>query len=227
MTRRRQCKLMCIVAHPDDEAQCAGAILRETRQGEWAVVVWMTNGSKGWSLPEKPEHEKVIAVRREEAKAALHILGAEGYWLDYEDSELSYNTDTILRVASVIRQYRPKIVVTHAQDTWHPDHQATSRIVTEAVRMAANQNAVLELPPHRTKSLYYFVANRQVQPDFFLDVSDLMDDKLAARTIHESQFPKAAQERYRAMATIWGSEAGVKYAEAYLEPQKRTVLRLP
>lgn len=227
MTKRRQCKLMCIVAHPDDEGQCAGAIMRETRQDEWAVVVWMTNGAKGWSLPEKADHEKVIAVRREEAKAALQILGAEGYWLDYEDSELAYNADVVLRVASVIRQYRPKIVITHAQDTWHPDHQATSRIVTEAVRLSGSRLTMPEQPPHHVKSLYYFVGNRQTQPDFFLDVSDLMDDKLAARTIHESQFPKVAEERYRAMATIWGAEAGVKYAEAYLEPRKRTVLRLP
>lgn len=227
MTKRRQCKLMCIVAHPDDEGQCAGAIMRETRQGEWAVVVWMTNGDKGWSLPDTPDHDTVIAVRREEAKAALHILGAEGYWLDYEDSELAYNPDTVLRVASIIRQYRPKIVVTHGQDTWHTDHQATSRIVTEAVRMAENRLVLAELQPHSVKSLYHFVANRKVEPDFFLDVSDIMDDKIAARAIHESQFPKVAQERYRAMATIWGAEAGVKYAEAYLEPKKRTLLRLP
>jgi len=218
---------MCIVAHPDDEAQCAGAILRETRQGEWAVVVWMTNGSKGWSLPDTPDHEKVIAVRREEAKAALHILGAEGYWLDYEDSELTYNYDTILRVATIIRQYRPKIVITHGVDTWHPDHQTTSRIVTEAVRLAGNELTLPTVPHHHVKSLYYFVANRQVQPDFFLDVTDLMEDKIAVRIIHESQFPKVAEERYRAMAAIWGAEAGVKYAEAYLETRKRTLLRLP
>ncbi len=60
--------------------------------------------------------DKVIAVRHEEAKATLQILGAEAYWLDYEDYELSCNADVVLRVARVIRQYRPGIVVTHAQE---------------------------------------------------------------------------------------------------------------
>ena len=59
MPGKRRCRLMCIVAHPDDEAQCAGAILRETPQGEWAVVVWMTNGSKGWSLREESSHTPI------------------------------------------------------------------------------------------------------------------------------------------------------------------------
>lgn len=227
MSEQYGCKIMCIVAHQDDEAQAAGAVLRETRQGNKVVVVWMTNGAKGWTLPGEITREEVIAVRRKEAEAALELLGAEGCFLDYEDGELAYEPETIKRVAKVIREYRPEIIVTHGTDTWHNDHNATSRIVTSAVSMASSRMTDLGSPRHITKSLYYFVVSRDAKPDFFLDISDMLEEKVAVRTIHKSQFPDSAEERYRAMAVVWGLEAWVKYAEAYQEPRKRVVQALP
>lgn len=218
---------MCVVAHEDDEAQAAGAILRETRLGNKAVVVWMTNGAKGWTLPGEITREEVIAVRRKEAEDALGLLDAEGIFLDYEDGELECDRETVRRVAKVIREHRPEIVVTHGTDTWHSDHNATSRIVTEAVRMASARMVDLGIPKHVVRALYYFAVSRDSRPDFFLDISDLLEEKIAVRTIHKSQFPDSAEERYRAMAVVWGKEAWVKYAEAYQEPQKRVVDRLP
>lgn len=225
--KKYECKIMAIVAHQDDEAQCAGAIMRETRSGERCVVTWMTNGCLGWALPTEVTREEIIEVRRKEARLALDILGAEGRWLDYNDSELELNQDSILKTASVIRECKPEIVITHAQDTWHPDHITTSRIATEAVRRAGNPYTLEGIPAHDVRAIYYFAVNPASKPDLFLDISDLLEEKIAVRTIHKSQFPDEAEERYRAMAVIWGRQAGVKYAEAYFEAQKQPVARLP
>lgn len=220
------CRIMAIVAHQDDEAQAAGAILRETMQGDRAVVVWMTNGCRGWCLAKEVTQDQVVEIRRKEAEAALEILGAEGCRLDYNDSELEYNQKSILLVAECIRRYRPEIVVTHAQDTYHHDHVTTSRIVTEAVRRAGSRLTMEEIPSHHVKSLYYFAVNPATKPDLFLDITDLLEQKIAVRVAHKTQFPDEAEERFRAMAVIWGRQAGVRYAEAYLAAQKRAIERL-
>lgn len=164
-------KLMCILAHPDDESLGSGGILaRYAAEGVETYLVTATRGERGWFGPEEeyPGPEELGRIREAELGAAARRLGLrEVTFLNYRDGELDQAdpAEVIGQLVTHIRRVRPEVIVTF--DPYgaygHPDHIAICQFTTAAVIAAANGNGTAgsSEPPHQVSKLYYMVESRE------------------------------------------------------------------
>ncbi|MEX2247900.1 MAG: PIG-L deacetylase family protein [Dehalococcoidia bacterium] len=166
-------KLLCILAHPDDESLGLGGILvKYAEEGVETYLVTATRGERGWFGPpeENPGPEALGQIREQELRAAAGVLGLRDVTvLDYHDGELHLADQAVLMRTLVghIRRVRPDVVVAfdHNGVYGHPDHIAATRATAAAVVAAADAN--FDGPaggaPHTVSKLYYFAWTREVQ----------------------------------------------------------------
>jgi LmbE family N-acetylglucosaminyl deacetylase len=165
-------KLMCILAHPDDESLGTGGILaRYAAEGVETYLITATRGERGWMGDEQddPGLEALGRLRTGELQAAAQVLGLrEVHFLDYIDGDLDRAdpSEAIGKIVSQLRRVRPQIVVTF--DPFgaygHPDHIAISQFTQAAIVAAADPayghtNGAM---PHRVAKLYYMADSEEL-----------------------------------------------------------------
>ncbi len=136
-------RTLMIVAHPDDETIGAGARLPVLREN--LLLVYVTDGAphnmrdaraNGFST-----RAQYAAHRRSELRQALAVVGIEMdqvMELGIADQQASQNlTSLVLDVAFLMLSYQPQIILTHAYEGGHPDHDATAFAVHIARHMLA------------------------------------------------------------------------------------------
>jgi LmbE family N-acetylglucosaminyl deacetylase len=155
MKELEQLRLMCVVAHPDDESLgMGGALAKYSAEGVETYVVTATKGERGRSGRKEPfTPDAVGRLRAAELGAAADELGVrEVSFLGYCDGELDQAnpSEAIGRIADQFRRVKPHVVLTFAPDGayGHPDHVAISQFTTAAVVCAAERG-------HRVSKLYY------------------------------------------------------------------------
>jgi LmbE family N-acetylglucosaminyl deacetylase len=224
-------KIAAIFAHPDDpDFSCAGTVAKWTDEGHEVVYVLLTNGDKGSRGPEM-SHERLIALREEEQRAAAAILGVkEVIFLRHPDGMLVADLNLRRDVVRVIRQLQPTTVVCGDPTVYyyapsyinHPDHRAAAEVVLAALYPAAgNRDFFPELlaeglEPHKIKELYM---SGSPQSDTFIDITPYMDRKIAALRAHASQMGDWDPDGpIREWAARDGQRANppVQYAEDFL-----------
>ena len=168
--------LLCVHAHPDDEAiGTGGALARYAAEGVRTAVVTCTGGERGeiWNMDVESTRPVLAAVRRAELEASLQILGAgPPRLLGYVDSGMvgtEGNDDpasfwradldeAVGRLVGHIREFRPDVVVGY--DAFggygHPDHIQSHRVALLAVE-ASDVAALYPQTgsPWRVRKLYY------------------------------------------------------------------------
>ena len=159
-------KLLCILAHPDDESLGNGGIFAKyaADEGIETHLVTATRGERGW-FGEKSEHpglEELGKIRESELYEAATVLGIQSVnFLDYIDGDLdaAHPVEVIAKIVGHLRRIRPEVVVTFGQygAYGHPDHIAISQFTTAAIVEAANPNSLYyrDLAPHSVSKLYY------------------------------------------------------------------------
>jgi LmbE family N-acetylglucosaminyl deacetylase len=219
---------VAIGAHPDDvEFGCGATLAKWASAGCTVHHIVLTDGSKGtWDAD---ADTAALARRREEeqAEAARRLCGERAgaiAFLRYVDGELAATTESIGRVARLIRELQPDVVLGH--DPWkryrlHPDHRNAGIVTCDAIIAARDPHFFREhqLPPHRPRHLLLWEAD---VPNHVEDVSAWVDRKLDALAAHETQFEStmkavdsaqlaAFEERIRGrlreLATPYGREA--------------------
>lgn len=179
MNTQKPLKLLCVLAHPDDESLATGGILAKyAAAGVQTYLIMATRGERGWFGPasENPGPEALGALREAELRAAARTLGLrEIVFLDYIDGELDQadHTTAIAKIATEVRRIKPDVVVTFDANGMygHPDHIAISQLTTSAVLAAADptyhnvysgsrpkDHDSIEYgidAPHRVAKLYY------------------------------------------------------------------------
>ncbi len=159
-------RLMCVLAHPDDESLGTGGTLAKyAAEGVSTYVVTATRGERGRFHDEAVSPGPAIVGKAREAEllAAASELGVrEVRFLDYPDGALDQvdATRAIETIAGHIRRVKPQVVVTFGPDGayGHPDHIAISQFTTAAIVCAADPSSVLDsetAEPHRVAKLYY------------------------------------------------------------------------
>jgi LmbE family N-acetylglucosaminyl deacetylase len=177
--RARQSKplrLLCIVAHPDDESLGLGGILAKYgAAGIDTYLVTATRGERGWfgSPDENPGPVALGQIREQELRGAAGVLGIrEVTILDHHDGELETVDQGELQreLVEQIRRIRPDVVVTfdHNGVYGHPDHIVVTRATTAAIVAAAASNFHCDTryTPHAVAKLYYFAWTQEVQEGY-------------------------------------------------------------
>jgi LmbE family N-acetylglucosaminyl deacetylase len=159
-------RLMCVLAHPDDESLGTGGTLaRYAAEGIETYVVTATRGERGYrgDPEDDPGLDAFGRIREAELCAAAKVLGVrEVSFLDYVDGELDRAdaSEAIAKIVAHIRRIQPQVVITFAPDGayGHPDHIAICQFTTAALVVAADPEfASTELAPHRVSKFYYKV----------------------------------------------------------------------
>jgi LmbE family N-acetylglucosaminyl deacetylase len=139
-------RLMCVLAHPDDESLGTGGTLATyAAQGVETFVVTATRGERGrfGDGGERPAPEVVGAAREAELRAAATELGVrEVVMLGFPDGALDSVDSSVaqLAIAVQLRRLRPHVVITFGAEGayGHPDHIAISQLTTAAIVRASD-----------------------------------------------------------------------------------------
>ncbi len=209
-------RLMCILAHPDDESLGLGSTLaRYSAEGIETYLVTATRGERGWSgIPaENPGYQAMAKLRTDELDSAARLLGIqEVSFLDYLDGDLDQAdpAEVIGKLVTHLRRVRPHVVITFPPDGvyGHPDHIAISQLATSAVMCAADASYcdAGSQDIHLTPKLYYFInTHSQVAywKEIFGDLSMAVDGSVRHMV---------GWEEWAVSASI---DAGEQWREAY------------
>ncbi|MEO8070628.1 MAG: PIG-L family deacetylase, partial [Acidobacteriota bacterium] len=168
-TSRTELRLMCVLAHPDDESLGTGGLLAKcAAEGVATYLVTATRGERGrfGDGTESPGPEVVGRTREAELLAAASELGLRDVrFLGYPDGALDTvdPAEAIAKIAGHLRRVKPDVVVSFAPDGayGHPDHIAISQLTTAAIVCAADPSFAGEAEidaaraPHRVSKFYY------------------------------------------------------------------------
>jgi len=204
--------ILAIAAHRDDvEQTCGGTLLKAAQHGQHAGILDLTQGEMGT--------RGSADDRAREADDAAKILGVS--WrraLDIPDGRVENTWENRLRVASVIRETRPRVVILLYWKGRHPDHYTASVLGYEACFLAGlakldlgprtsdlsrHQQAELragrpqesrqdagatKLAPHRPFKIVYATLYYDIRPSFVVDISAQFEAKFASILAYKSQF---------------------------------------
>lgn len=215
-------RVMVVAAHPDDPGfGCGGTIAKWAAAGKEITFLILTNGDKGTHDPNvKPG--KLAAIREKEQWDAARELGVKDViFRGYPDQTLE-NTMALRReVSGLYRQYKPHIVM--AIDPWrryqlHPDHRAAGMVALDAIYASREVHVFPEqfmgdVSTWRVSEAYLYWTD---QPDYYEDVTEFIDQRIASLRKHVSQVraPEKLEERMKERTAKTGEEAGFNYAEA-------------
>ncbi|MEH7460833.1 bacillithiol biosynthesis deacetylase BshB1 [Bacillus thuringiensis] len=219
--------ILAFGAHADDvEIGMAGTIAKYTKQGYKVGICDLTEANLS--------SNGTVELRKQEAMKAARILGVqERLNLAIPDRGLYMKEEYIQEIVKIIRTYKPQLVFVPFYEDRHPDHANCAKLVEEAIFSAGIRKYMPEFPAHRVQSLYFYMINGFHKPDFCIDISSYISDKIAALEAYESQFTKGPDdvitpltegyvETVVAREKMFGKEVGVKYAEGFMS--KRPIL---
>ncbi|MEO6119541.1 MAG: bacillithiol biosynthesis deacetylase BshB1 [Terriglobales bacterium] len=220
---------MAIAAHRDDvEQTCGGTLLKMAELGQKTGILDLTQGELGT--------RGSAQERANEAAAAARILKVS--WreaLDIPDGRVENTWENRLKVARVIRERRPRVVILPYWKGRHPDHYTCSTLGYEACFLAGLAKLSVaekhEAKAHRPFKIVYATLYYDLRPTFVVDITEQFEARLQSIYAYKTQFadqeagrndfPAHAEirDRVAAMATFYGMLAGVKYAEPFVQKE--------
>jgi N-acetylglucosamine malate deacetylase 1 len=218
----KQIDILAFGAHADDvEIGMGGTIAKLAAQGKNIVICDLTEANLS--------SNGTVELRKEEANAAAAILDvSQRINLGLPDRGLYKKEEYIKKIAAVIRQHKPKLIFSPYFDDRHPDHGNCARLVEEAVFSAGirKYQTDTEQDSHRVERVYYYMINGFHAPDFTIDISDYMTQKLDSLKVYKSQFERTGDsvdtplvngyiETVESRERLFGGQVGVAYAEGF------------
>jgi len=216
--------VLAVMAHPDDaEILCGGSLLKSARRGERTGVLDLTAGEAG--------SRGSAELRAREAEAAAEVLGlAVRRNAGLPDAGLYNSPEARVVVATLLRELRPRVVVTHWTRGRHPDHTAAAALAYDACYLAGLRRFAAPGDPHRPLKILHAIAFREdaPRPTVVVDITDELEGKLQALACYPSQFTGVSgmgeifpagslglAERVRARAVEDGSLIRARYGEPF------------
>jgi N-acetylglucosamine malate deacetylase 1 len=232
--------VLAIAAHRDDvEQTCGGTLLKMADRGYRTGILDLTRGEMGTRGTAEDR-------AREAAEAArlLRVCWREA--LDIPDGRVENSWENRLKVARVIRERQPRVVILPYWKGRHPDHYTASVLGYEACFLAGL--AKLDVPAatnpqgsalsheapasaHRPFKIVYASLYYDVRPTFVVDITEHFEARFESLMVYKSQyedqkigeglFPARAEIRARveSMARFYGMLAGVTYAEPFVQKE--------
>ncbi len=184
-------RIIAFGAHPDDcELRLAGTATKWAAQGHHVKFVSVTNGDVGhWGQAGGP-----LARRRTaEVKRCAEILGIQTEVLDIHDGELLPTLENRRIITRLIREWKADLVLSHRPNDYHPDHRNAGVLVQDAAYMVTVPFFCPDTPFLTKNPVFLYFEDRFQKPtrfaaDIVVDITDVIDKKLAAVAALESQF---------------------------------------
>ena len=201
MYKRKGLNVLAIGAHPDDiEFGCGGTLMKMAKRGDNIHMLIMTKGGMGG---------KAEVRHREQQRAAKFINAKKVFWGRFRDTYVPSNKQVISTVENAIKKTDSEIVFINYYEDTHQDH----RLIAD--------NAIASSRYIKSVFFYEVPTTQRFEPDVFVDISDILKDKLKLLSLHASQVSKTGVEELsilesaKSCANFRGFQARVKYAEGF------------
>ncbi|MBA3352739.1 MAG: bacillithiol biosynthesis deacetylase BshB1 [Blastocatellia bacterium] len=179
-----QIDILAIFAHPDDvELTVGGTLLKMKDRGHRTGALDVTRGEMGT--------RGTVEGREKEAKDAAKILKLDiRENLGLRDGHVFCDDESRTKLVRVLRRLKPRVILTHQLDDPHPDHDHISQLVRESARLSSMKRYDEETGDEKipVPIVAHNIFSRNVSPSFVIDVSEFLDEKMAAIRAHGSQF---------------------------------------
>jgi N-acetylglucosamine malate deacetylase 1 len=216
--------LLAIGAHPDDvEMTSGGWLCLAATQGYQTGVLHLTRGEMGT--------HGTAQEREAEAREAARIMGCRTMeFAGLPDGNVQHGPDEVRKLTQILRRLRPRVVIAPWTTCHHPDHEAAAQLVRKAVHFAGLKGYDTGQAPHRVLRLVHARYSAHFEPSFYVDVSDVIEQKRAAILAYKSQFQTVVEEdgkpltrmskpgfidQFLAITATFGLKCGCAHAEAY------------
>ena len=219
--------ILAFAAHPDDvEISCGGTLLRSVQEGKKVGIIDLTRGELG---------TRGSAETREiEAKNAADFLQLSMRKnLSFKDGFFTSDESNTMKIIAEIRRYKPEIILANSLVDRHPDHAKAAKLVADACFLSGLskiethwENEVQEA--YRPRLVLHYIQDYYIEPDFVLDVSEFIEQKINLIKCFHSQFydpqskeattPISGEEFFdflKGRMMSYGRPIGAKYAEGF------------
>lgn len=217
--------MLAIAAHRDDvEQTCGGTLLRMAARGLTTAILDLTQGEAGT--------RGTAEERGREAAEAANLLGVG--WrqaLDLPDGAVENTLENRIKIARVLRELKPRVVILPYWQARHPDHAVAATLGYEACFVAGLAKIDTGMPPHRPFKIVYASLYADVRPSFVVDITPFIEQRHAALMAYKSQYgnqqagsglfvpEEEIRERTFAEARHYGLLGGVKYGEPFVQKE--------
>ena len=218
--------ILCFGAHPDDiELACGGTIIKAIQNGNKVGVIDLTRGELGT--------RGNINTRDKETKIATDIMGVimrEN--MNFKDGFFQNDEIHKIKLINKIREYKPKIVIANAISDRHPDHGRAAQMIVDACFLSGLDKVDTGQSSWRPNHIYHYIQFNNINPDFVVDITNQIEDKIRAVKAYKTQFYNPSSDEkstiisspefldsitYRAQDL--GRQSGCKFAEGFITNQ--------
>jgi 4-oxalomesaconate hydratase len=224
-------KLLVTGAHSGDFVwRSAGTIAKSIEEGAETLVIAMSYGERGesgelWKEDPKRSEESVKKIRHEQAQKAADILGTPIQFLDWGDYPMLLTDERIKQLTAIIGDFEPTVILTHSEkDPFNPDHPLAFQ-ATQRARLLSSGAGVPGAFKNIDPPVWYSFEPHQPElcgfvPDTFIDISSVMEKKIAAmncmgaQTYLKDYYAELAGRRANHARRISGKK-DIKFAEAH------------
>ena len=179
--------ILAFGAHPDDvELGCGATIAKEIFLGKKIGIVDLTRGELGTrGSADLRDQEAVNAAKILGVSVRENLRFADGFFVNDKEHQLE--------IIKMIRKYQPEIVLCNAIDDRHIDHSKGSKLVSDACFLSGLTKIKTSLDGEqqdkwRPKQVYHYIQWKNIEPDFVVDVTGFVDEKIASVLAYSSQF---------------------------------------
>jgi len=228
--------VVAVEAHQDDvDLAVMGTLIKLARAGASVTICSLTDGGRGASHDPAASTVSTAEVRCAEATAAATLIGGRFVCLDADDEYLFDTPEIRNALVDVFRRAHADLLFCCPPNDYQDDHTRAGEIAVQAAHMATvaqirTEHATLVRAP----ATYYYdcVSGVDFDPDFWIDISDVIDEKTRSASMHTSQMIAQTHlagwnlvENLTVLGRFRGMQAGVAYAEGFRVCRKHSKLR--
>lgn len=225
-----QQRFLVVAPHADDESfGCAGTMARIKALGGEVYVMVCSIGD----LKHYDGHDATVSAstRAEELKNAMEYLEVDDYDILYRDADTHLRLDAIPRrdlIAQIEQESRlsydrlKPTMVAIPVSSYNQDHEAVFRAAFTAARPGVPHIKPFQpfVIGYNNTSLFWSLEREKFHPNFYIDISNYLEQKLTALGMHTSQMRDAIHhsslKNVEYTARLRGSEISVEAAEGYM-----------
>ncbi len=200
-------RLMAVMAHPDDaEIWCGGTLILHAEMGDAVRICTLSYTRE--------------SVRGKEALEGARRMGCEVEFLGLKDIAIRDTDNAVDQLKRSIDSFRPDTIITNWYDDFHPDHEATFRILRRAILRCFWINTMdnIQIYPRIFCCDTYnsMGLHGPFNPENFVDVTQIWEKKIAAINAHKGQPLAFFLDMIDRQCLAHGKSAGTKRAEGFL-----------